>query len=65
MVAEIIEVFTDAFTAMTSALITLITDAFDGLVYNGTDGLNPIAVWALVFAGVALVLGIVQRFVKA
>jgi hypothetical protein len=36
MVADIIGIFTDAFT-----------------------------VWGLVFAGVALVLGIVQRFVKA
>jgi hypothetical protein len=50
---------------MTSALISLITDAFAGLVYDSTTGLNPIAVWGLVFAGVALVLGIVQRFVKA
>ena len=65
MVADIIEVFTDAFTAMTSALISLITDAFDGLVYNSVDGLNPVAIWGLTFAGVALVLGIVQRFVKA
>jgi hypothetical protein len=65
MVADIIEVFTDAFTGMTSALISLITGAFEGLVYDSATGLNPIAVWGLVFAGVALVLGIVQRFVKA
>lgn len=64
MVAQIIQVFTDAFSAMTSALITLITDAFSGLVYNSTDGLQDVAIWGLVFGGIALVLGLVQRFVK-
>lgn len=64
MVAEIIQVFTDAFTGMVSALTTLITTAFSNLVYNSTDGLQDLAVWGLVFGGIALVLGIVQRFVK-
>lgn len=64
MVAEIIQVFTDAFTGMVSALTTLITTAFADLVYNSTDGLQDLAVWGLVFGGIALVLGIVQRFVK-
>ena len=64
MVAEIIQVFTDAFTGMLSALTTLITTAFSNLVYNSTDGLQDLAVWGLVFGGIALVLGIVQRFVK-
>lgn len=64
MVAQIIQVFTDAFTGMTNALIGLITDAFSGLVYNTTDGLQDVAIWGLVFGGIALVLGVVQRFVK-
>jgi hypothetical protein len=65
MVAEIIAIFTEAFTGMTTALIDLVTSAFSGLVYNSTDGLQDLAVWGLVFGGIALVLGIVQRFVRA
>jgi hypothetical protein len=65
MVAEIIQVFVDVFTNMVSALTTLITTAFSDLVYNSTDGLSDIATWALVFGGIALVLGLVQRFIKS
>jgi len=64
MVAEIIAVFVDTFTGMVSSLTALITTAFSDLVYNSTDGLSDLAVWALVFGAIALVLGIVQRFIK-
>lgn len=64
MVSEIIGVFTDAMSGLVSSLTTLITTAFSDLVYNSTDGLQDVATWALVFGGIALVLGIVQRFVK-
>jgi hypothetical protein len=64
MVAEIIQVFSDAMSGLVSSLTTLITTAFSDLVYNSTDGLQDVATWALVFGGIALVLGIVQRFVK-
>ena len=64
MVAEIIAVFVDTFTGMVSSLTALITTAFSDLVYNSTTGLSDLAVWALVFGAIALVLGIVQRFIK-
>jgi hypothetical protein len=64
MVADIIQIFTDVFTGMVSSLTTLITTAFGNLVYNSTDGLQDLAVWGLVFGAIALVLGLVQRFIK-
>jgi hypothetical protein len=65
MVQEIIEIFTDAFTALVSSLIDLLNTAFAGLVYNETDGLSGIATWALVFLGVGMVTAAVARFTKA
>jgi hypothetical protein len=64
MVADIIEIFTDALSGMVDAVASTLITAFDTLVYNSTDGLSGIATWGLVFGGVALVLGLTQRFVK-
>ena len=65
MVAEIVGIFLDALTEMATGLAGAINDIFGTLVYNETDGLSGIATWALVFAGIALVTGLVNRFVKA
>lgn len=61
MVAEIIAVFTGAMSGLVTALTTVVLDAFEALVYNPTDGLTDFAAWGLVFAGIGIVLGIVNR----
>jgi hypothetical protein len=64
MVLDIVQVFLDAMSGLATGLIGLITDSFSGLVYNSTDGLSDIAVWGLAFGAIAIVLGVVQRFIK-
>lgn len=61
MVAEIIAVLTGALTGLVNALTTVVIDAFGALIYNPTDGLTDFAAWGLVFAGIGIVLGIVNR----
>ena len=70
MVAEIIGVITDAITALGSAVMNFTIDAFDTLIYVPAAGdvpghLTGLAVWSLAFGGIALVLGIVNRFTRA
>ena len=65
MVADIVGVFLDALTEMVSGVSTALIDIFDTLVYNATDGLTGIATWSLVFGGIALVLGLINRFTRA
>lgn len=43
MVADIIEVLTDAMVGLVSALSTTLLDAFDALIYNSTTGLTSFA----------------------
>lgn len=64
MVADIIQIFTDALSGMVSAVADTLITAFNTLVYDPVNGLTGIATWGLVFGGVALVLGLTQRFVK-
>jgi hypothetical protein len=65
MVAEIVGVFLDALTEMVSGFATAILEIFDTLVYNPVDGLTGIATWSLVFAGIGIVLGLLNRFTRA
>lgn len=65
MVAEIVGVFLDALTEMVSGVSAALIDIFDTLVYNSTTGLTGIATWSLVFGGIALVLGLINRFTRA
>jgi len=65
MVAEIVGVFLDALTEMVGGVSEALIDIFDTLVYNSTDGLTAIATWSLVFGGIALVLGLINRFTRA
>jgi hypothetical protein len=64
LATAIVNVLIAGFTSLTSGLTTLILDVFEQLVWTGTE-LTPIAVWSLVFAGLAIVFGIVNRFVRA
>jgi hypothetical protein len=65
MVAEIVGVFLDALTEMVSGVSTALIDVFEILVYNPTTGLSGIATWSLVFGGIALVLGLINKFTRA
>jgi len=65
MVADIVAALTSGFSALVTAMSTLILDAFEILVYNETDGLTDVATWGLVFAGLGIVIGIVNRFARA
>lgn len=65
MVAEIVNALTQGFTLLVSAMSNLILTAFGDLVYNPTDGLTDLATWGLVFAGLGIVIGIVNRFARA
>jgi small basic protein len=65
MVAEIVGVFLDALTEMVGGVSAALIDIFDTLVYNATTGLTGIATWSLVFGGIALVLGLINRFTRA
>jgi hypothetical protein len=65
MVAEIVGVFLDALTEMVSGVSTALIDIFETLVYNPTTGLSGIATWSLVFGGIALVLGLINKFTRA
>jgi hypothetical protein len=64
MVLDIVQVFLDAMSGLATGFIGLVTDSFAGLVYNSVDGLSDIAVWGLAFGAIAIVLGVVQRFIK-
>jgi uncharacterized membrane protein YphA (DoxX/SURF4 family) len=65
MVAEIVGVFLDALTEMVAGVSTALIDIFDTLVYDPATGLTGIATWSLVFGGIALVLGLINRFTRA
>lgn len=70
MVAEIIGVLTQAITSLSGALMTFVISAFNTLIYVPAAGeipghLTGLAVWSLAFGGIALVLGIVNRFTRA
>jgi hypothetical protein len=62
MVAEIVGVFLDAIEGMFQGVADTIVSLFDTLVYNSVDGLSGIATWSLVFGGIAIVLGLLNRF---
>lgn len=69
MVADIVEVLTGAFTSLGTAVANFVITAFNTLIYIPADGATPgqltgLATWGLVFGGISLVLGIVNRFVR-
>lgn len=65
MVADIVGVLIAGFTQLTGGLTGLVIDVFGDLVYNPTTGLTDIATYALTFSGLAIVFGLVNRFVRA
>jgi hypothetical protein len=62
MVADIIQVFLDAIEGMFQGVADTLITLFDTLIYVPDVGLTGIAVWSLVFGGIALALGFVNKF---
>jgi len=62
MVAEIVGVFLDAIEAMFQGVADTIVELFNTLVYVPEVGLTGIAIWSLVFGGIALALGFINKF---
>jgi hypothetical protein len=62
MVADIIQVFLDAIEGMFQGVADTLITLFDTLIYVPEVGLTGIAVWSLVFGGIALALGFVNKF---
>jgi hypothetical protein len=62
MVAEIVGVFLDAIEAMFQGVADTLVALFDTLIYVPEEGLTGIAVYSLVFGGIALALGFINKF---
>jgi hypothetical protein len=62
MVAEIVDVFLDAITLMFQSVADTLVSLFNTLIYVPEEGLTGIAVWSLVFGGIALSLGFINKF---
>jgi hypothetical protein len=65
MVAEIVGVFLDALEAMFQGVADTVITLFNTLVYVPEEGLTGIAIWSLVFAGISLTLGLINKFTRA
>ena len=62
MVADIVGVFLDAIEAMFQGVADTLITLFNTLIYVPAEGLTGIATWSLVFGGIALALGFVNKF---
>ena len=62
MVADIVDVFLDAIEAMFQGVADTLITLFNTLIYVPAEGLTGIATWSLVFGGIALALGFVNKF---
>ncbi len=65
MVAEIVGVFLDALEAMFQGVADTVITLFNTLVYVPEQGLTGIAIWSLVFGGISLTLGLINKFIRA
>ena len=65
MVAEIVGVFLDALEAMFQGVADTVITLFNTLVYVPGTGLTGIAIWSLVFGGISLTLGLINKFTRA
>lgn len=62
--AEIVKTVTDAATNFASGFGTAVVDTFDTILTNGQGGLSNLAIWGLVFGGVALIVGLSRMFTR-
>ena len=62
MVADIIQVFLDAVEGLVGGVAETLVSLFNTLIYVPDVGLTGIATYSLVFAGIALALGFIQKF---
>jgi hypothetical protein len=61
MVADIIDVFVEALAGLVEAMADTILLAFNTLIYVPGTGLTGFATWTLVFAGIGLGVGALNR----
>jgi hypothetical protein len=64
MVADIVDVFLDAIESMFQGVADTLVSLFDTLIYvpGAEGGLTGIATYSLVFGGIALALGFINKF---
>ena len=59
--AQIASVFTGAFTGITSGLSSGLVEAFDTVIVNPEGGLTNLAIWGIVFGGIAFGTWLVKK----
>lgn len=64
MGAEIVQTITGAATNFASGFGSAVVNTFDTILINGDGGLSNLAIWGLVFGGVALIVGLSKMFTR-
>ena len=62
MGASIVSTFTEAIAGVATGIATTVVDVFNAVCVAEGGGISNIAIWGLVFGGIALATGIVRKF---
>ena len=62
--ASIVTTFVDSMKGIATGAAETITSVFNGLVVTENGGLSNLAIWGLVFGGIAITLGVVRLFTR-
>lgn len=59
---SIVSTFVDSMKGIAAGAASTIKSTFDALVVTENGGLSNLAIWGLVFGGIAIALGVVRLF---
>ena len=62
MGASIVSTFTDALSGVATGIANTVVDVFNAVCVTAEGEISNIAIWGLVFGGIALAAGIVRKF---
>lgn len=61
---NIVSTFVDAVTGIASGLSDAVVSVFNKLVVTENGALSNLAIWGLVFGGIALAIGVIRIFTR-